>query len=236
MLRRFTVTAGLLALALTLGMAFANSEGIRVSGTGTVYGAPDTAMFTVGINTLSADVTEATEESNAVANAIITALTEAGVDEADIRTSSFNVFREDRQGDDGEALDAQFRVINTVTVTVRNTDSTGDLLSLALANGANQVDNLQFTISNTDELRSEARALAVQDARERAEQLAELAGVELGAPVFIEEFQSGYMPMSARQSFAFAEAASVPIEAGELSVSVDVNIVFAINTAWNPLR
>lgn len=225
-----------MALLLTMGLAFAQSEGIQVSGTGTVHGAPDTATFTVGINTLAADVAEATQESNEVAQAIIDALQAAGVAEEDVRTSSFNVYREDRYDQDGEALEPQYRVINEVTVTVRDTDSTGDLLSLALASGANQVNNLQFTLSNAEELRDEARILAVQDARERAEQLATLAGVELGAPVYIEEFQGGGMPMSARQDFAFAEAASVPIEAGELSVTVNVNIVFSIDHPWSPLR
>lgn len=236
MLRRFAFTASLMALLLTVGMVSANSEGIRVSGTGTVHGAPDTATFTVGINTLSEDVSEATRESNEAAQAIIDALMEAGVDEADVRTSSFNVYREDRQNSDGEQQEPLYRVINSVSVTVRDTDSTGDLLSLALENGANQVNNLQFTLSDADGLRAEARTLAVQDARERAEQLAEIAGVELGAPIFIEEFQGGGMPMSARQNFAFAEAASVPIEAGELSVTVDVTIVFSIDRAWSPLR
>lgn len=236
MFRRIALTGSLTALVFTLGLAFANNEGIRVSGTGTVHGAPDTATFTVGINTLSEDVSEATSESNEVAQAIIDALVNAGVSESDIRTSSFNVHREDRRNDAGEQQEPLYRVINSMTVTVRDTDSAGDLLALALESGANQVNNLQFTLSNADELRSEARALAVQDARERAEQLAELAGVELGAPIFIEEFQGGGVPMSARQNFAFAEAASVPIEAGELSVSVDVHVVFAINHAWNPLR
>lgn len=228
---------GLAVFALTISTAgFANNEGIRVSGSGTVYGEPDTAMFTVGINTVSDDVSEATEESNAVALAITEALLEAGVVETDIQTSSFNVFRENSGSDDGDQQVPQFRVINSITVTVRDTAITGDLLSLALESGANQVNNLRFTISDAESLRAEARALAVEDARERAEQLAQLAGVELGNPVFIEEFHTGGPMPAARQGMAFSEASSVPIEAGELSVSVDVNMIFAINHPWSPLR
>ncbi len=230
MLRTLLARSSILALTLAAGLALAqNNEGIRVSGTGTAWGAPDTAMFTVGINALDADVTAATNEANSIADAIISAMVEAGVAEEDVRTSSFNVHREDRRNDEGELLEPVFRVINSVEVTVRDTEQVGELLALALENGANQVNSLSFTISDEAELRAQARELAVQDARDRAGQLASLTGVTLGAPLYIEEFASGGSPRYDSQPYAMmAESANVPIEAGQLSVEVTVNIVFGI--------
>lgn len=232
MFKHLMIRSSLLALLFTAGIALAqNSEGIRVSGTGTVWGAPDTAEFTVGINTLDADVSAATEESNAVADAIISAMLEAGVAESDVRTSSFNVYREDRRDDEGELLEPVFRVVNSVRVTVRDTAQVGELLSLALEGGANQVTALTFTIADPAELRAQARELAVQDARARAEQLAALTGVTLGVPVLIEEYSSGGVPSSESRNYAMtAQAASVPVQAGELSVSVNLNIVYSIDS------
>lgn len=217
---------------LLAGSVLAQTEGIQVSGTGTVYGAPDMATFSVGINSLNADVTVATEEANAAAEQLITALREAGVAEADLRTSNFNVFREDWHTDeDGAPAEPLYRVINTLNVTVRDISQVGELMSIAVAAGANQLDSLQFTIADAAGLESEARALALNDAGERAAELADLAGVTLGSPVLIQELGVGNLPV-ARQPYAMAaaESAAVPIETGELSVSVELVVVYGIVT------
>ena len=229
MLRQMT-RAAVIAAAILAGAALAQPEGIRVSGSGTVYGQPDLAVFSVGINTLDADVSVATTAADDIAEQLISALQEAGVAEDDLQTSNYNVFREDwHTGPEGEQREPLYRVINTLSVTVRDVDRVGELISVALGAGANQVDSLQFTIADTEQLLSEARALAVEDARQRAAELAVLTDVTLGEPVHIEEFGTGGLPVM-RQSYgmAAAESSGPPIEAGELSVSVELAIVYRI--------
>lgn len=216
-------------LLLAAGLASAQVEGIRVNGSGIAYGAPDTAEFTVGINSLAAEVSSATEEANGVASAIIEALKAEGVAETDIRTSSFSVQRIDSRNEAGELTGASYRVLNSLHVTVRDVTRAGDLLAVALDNGANDAGGLRFTVSDPASLRNDARAAAMEDAFQRAFQLAELAGVQLGAPVLIEEYSSGGSPaMTRNYAMVTADAASVPVEAGELSVNVDVTVVYRI--------
>lgn len=227
---RELLKSAVLAGVILVGSALAQPEGIRVAGSGTVYGEPDLAVFSVGINTLDADVSVATMEADETAAELIAALSGAGVAEDDLQTSNYNVYREDwHSGPDGEQGEPLYRVINTLTVTVRDVAQVGDLIGVALAAGANQVDSLRFTIADAEQLLSEARALAVEDARQRAEELAELTGVTLGEPVHIEEFSTGGLPVL-RQSYgmAMAESSGPPIEAGELSVSVELAIVYRI--------
>src|SRR5690606_28308154 len=106
----------------------------------------------------------------------------------------------------GEDLDPTFRIINTVRVTVRDAARVGELLSIALQNGANQVNNVQYTISNPGELRSQARELAVANAREIATQLAELSGVTLGPVVYIDESTTATADMGGGNARMYAEA------------------------------
>lgn len=223
------IRAMLTVMLLAAGMASAQVEGIRVNGNGIAYGVPDTAEFTVGVNSLADDVGAATEDANRVASAIIEALKAEGVADTDIRTSSFSVQRVDNRNEAGELTGSSYRVLNSLHVTVRDISLAGDLLATALANGANDAGGLRFTISDPASLRNEARAVAMDDAFQRASQLAELAGVQLGVPVLIEEYSSGGAPVMARNySMVAAEAASVPVEAGELSVNVDVTVVYTI--------
>src|SRR5690554_1612131 len=94
--RKFGLLLGSLLFLTTLATtAFAqNQTGIRVTGTGTVYGEPDAAVIEVGINVANPDVNTVTEQANEAAQAIIDSLQEAGVAENDIRTGTFNMWRE----------------------------------------------------------------------------------------------------------------------------------------------
>ena len=93
--------------------------------------------------------------------------------------------------------------------------------------GANMVYDLRFTIDSRDALLSQARALAVADARQRAETLAKAAGVKLGKALNIRESSNTY-PIYVRGAFDEATESAVPIESGEVNLSVHVDILFDI--------
>jgi uncharacterized protein YggE len=101
------------------------------------------------------------------------------------------------------------------------------VLSAATSAGANQLYGIRFEIEDPAPLQAEARKKAVEDARARAERLAQLASVKLGPPVSIVELDGGSsapMPVMAMQRMD----ASAPVERGELTVSTTVQIVYAL--------
>ncbi len=76
-----------------------------------------------------------------------------------------------------------YRVSTTVAVTVRETDNVAEILAAAVNAGANMVNYIQFNIEDRTALESQARELAVSDARARAEELAALMGLTVGEPL-----------------------------------------------------
>ena len=112
-------------------------------------------------------------------------------------------------------------------MTIRNLDLAGKVLSAATGAGANQLYGLRFEIEDPSPLQVEARRAAVADARQRAERLAQLAGVKLGPAQSITEIDgggSGPMPM-----FAAAKLdSSAPVERGELTITSTVQIVYSL--------
>ena len=120
-----------------------------------------------------------------------------------------------------------YNATNSVEVTIRNLDTAGKVLSAATSAGANQMYGIRFELEDPSALQAEARKKAVEDARSRAERLAQLAGVKLGPAVSILELDSGSpggMPMMAMSKMD----ASAPIERGELTISTTVQIVYAL--------
>jgi hypothetical protein len=121
-------------------------------------------------------------------------------------------------------------VDNTVYVTLRNLDQVGDVLDAAVKAGSNSINGIQFDAEDRSKALSEARKAAVADARTQASELAEAAGVELGLIQNMSVYGSTPpMPIYEAKGIGGAGmAASVPVQAGQLVVSVDVNIVYEI--------
>lgn len=209
----------------------AQAQGISVTGTGEASAAPDLALLTVGVSVLRDSVREAREEAAEAMNAVIDSIKDNGVADEDIQTRRFSI-QPDFDFDDGRRELRGFRVTNIVSAKLRDLDRVGDIIDDAAEAGedAVEIQGLNFTIDDPDELQAQARDDAVADARAKAERLAELAGVKLGDPISISE--GGFrlpqaIPLGA-VALDEAARAPTPIEIGELEVSVSVSVVFAI--------
>ena len=120
--------------------------------------------------------------------------------------------------------------MNQLQLTVRDTDMLGDLLDEAVNAGANSINGVTFYVDDQTAAASEARKLAVEDARTKAEELAAAAGLTLGPVVSIAEgtvsprrhFRT---PASAGGRMA---AAAVPVQPGSSTVAVDVSMTFEL--------
>jgi uncharacterized protein YggE len=208
------------------------TEGISVSGTGSAFGAPDVALLQMGVSVLKPSVEDAREEAASAMQDVLNSMKDNGIDDEDIQTTRFSVQAEYDYEDGTQDLRG-FRVTNIVTAKLRDIDKASDVLDDAIEAGGDlvEVQSVEFTIDDPDELRQEARREAVEDARQKAETLADLAGVSMGRPLSITESE-GYLPVYYRgeaEAAVPAPAEPTPIEVGELEVSIDVQIVYAID-------
>ncbi len=204
---------------------------ISVVGTGKASGTPDVARVTVGIETRNESVQEAAGDNSTKMSALLEAIAELGIDKKDIQTSNYSIYT-DRKPLEGLEMESSeeslvYVVNNQVTVTVRDLEKLGDVLDGAVAAGANNVYGIYFTVDDPSALESEARANAVADAKARAESLAELAGVEVGDVLSISEVIGGPVAIAAREAMG-GMASAVPIEVGELEVSLSVQVTYVI--------
>lgn len=206
---------------------------ITVTGTGSIQAEPDIAFVNVGVETTNEDVTTAVNEANDKIEAVTAALGELGIAPEDIRTDVYNIFQEnfgppmpvDSSVEGGS--DRQFRVFIMLSVTVRDIDNIGMTLSEAIEAGANNVNSIRFGIEDRTALEDEARALALQNARGRADHIAGELSVSIVAPVRVEAFgDAGVFPV-AEAAMGMGGGGGAPIETGSLSVSVTVNVTYS---------
>lgn len=204
---------------------------VSVSGHGQVNVAPDTASVTIGVDIIKPTLNEAQTEAATQASSVIEALKAAGIAAEDIQTAFFsvNLLRDYSENAD-PTLITGFEVINQLQVTVRDTDALGDLLDAAVNAGANSIYGVTFYVDDQTAAASEARVMAVEDARTKAEELATAAGMTLGPVVAIAEGTVPIVsPMFARGGGGMAmDAASTPVETGSTTVAVDVQVTYEL--------
>ena len=207
---------------------------ITVDGDGEAHGRPDVARASLGVEAASPKVGPALESANARMRAVLAAIRSAGVADRDVRTTDFSVYFEPDPVPAGGASNGppagRFHVRNVVEVTIRDIARASDVLDAAFAAGANTASGIALAIDDPAPLREKAREAAVLDARRRAETLARAAGVTVGPVVAITESSGGVepRPMAMR---ALAMPGGPPVEAGELSESVRVEVVYEIGPA-----
>ncbi|MEJ2209316.1 MAG: SIMPL domain-containing protein, partial [Anaerolineae bacterium] len=174
---------------------YSPSQIITVVGQGSTRVEPDIARVTVGVETSAATIAEAVDENQGQMDSVLAALREAGIADKDLQTTNFSISL-DRypetvvRSDEGQSQPV-YRVSNMVNVTIRDLEQVGAVLDAVIGAGANNIWGVSFTIEDPTEAQAEARADAVTNARERAQALAELSGVDLGPVMAIREVVSG---------------------------------------------
>jgi uncharacterized protein YggE len=231
-----------------LGSGFAESQDIRffsasdgsqqtgvwVTGTGKVTVVPDIAILTLGVEAQASTVMEAQGDAATAMTEVMAVLTESGIAEKDIQTRWYSISPVTKWIDDyQEQITIGYRVTNTVTAKVRDIDKTGTIIDAVTTVGGDltRVQSISFTVDDTDAYYDEARQEAILDAMAKAEQMASVANVTLGKPIYISEMSSPVppIPYPARDySYDEAVGATTPISAGEMEISITVQMVYAL--------
>lgn len=244
----------ILMSVLVLGLVLAgcqsseNISTINVNGHAEMTVSPDTARVYVGVNILKPTAEEAQDEANRVVNAIIDNLRYEGISKSDIETETLQLYEErdwvyikpEPVYDDEIYYEERptevsrgWRAIQTLKVKTTDLDMVGDIVDVAVRNGANQINYIEFYLSSAkeDEYKHEVLAMASENAKSKAETMADSLGARLVRIKSASESNWGYSPYR----YSMANDAGVPavqesatVLPKDVSVSADISLVYEI--------
>ncbi|RZN72004.1 MAG: DUF541 domain-containing protein [Candidatus Methanolliviera hydrocarbonicum] len=197
---------------------------ISVTGEGEVTVVPDICILSLGIEAQDKEVTKAQAVAAGAMNDVMTTLEEKGILEKDIQTSDYSI---DPVWEERKIV--AYRVKNMVKVKIRDVDKIGEIIDAAAKAGGDltRIEGIRFSIDDPKPYYEDARRKAVCDAREKAEQLAELNGVKLGEPISVSE-SGGYVSSSKGYYRTMEVAGAPPISPGEMEIRLTVDITYPI--------
>jgi uncharacterized protein YggE len=227
-----TIVIVLMAAALYAGSQASsdNTERtIHMNGHAEIKVVPDTATLDIGVVVESATANEAVAENADIMSAVIEELKGIGLEERNIRTSHVSVYPVYNY--EKERTIEGYSASNNVQVTTTMLDRLGDIIDRSAAAGANQIGSIAFSVS-TDmqkEMREDLVDEAVEDAASKAGMLAENLGVRIsGVQTSSLSDSGGYRVQYEMPQAAMDEAVPTPIQPGESTVSMSVQVTYLI--------
>jgi len=205
--------------------------GIWVTGQGEVMAVPDIAELRLGVEVQADTVAEAQTQASDAMGKVQQALEDNGVAEKDIQTQQYSIYPVTRWISDRDEQEiVGYRVTNIVVAKIRDVDEAGAIIdAVAEAGGdSTRIQAISFGVDDKTPYHEQARAKAVEDANNKATQLAELADVGLGKATYISE-GAAYLPVRADSYNVYPEAGgTTPISPGELEITVQVQVIYQI--------
>lgn len=204
---------------------------VTVHGKGSVVTAPDQVRLSVQVNTRGESANAAMSSASGKTKEILLLLKNLGVDAKDVQTSRVSV---------APILDYQRNIqpppiigysgTNDFSILFKGKfmDKVGEFMDKAVAAGATSFGGLQYETSRQRELERDALLSAAQDARARATVLAKELNADLGEVVGITESGAGPAPVARGIMMSETAVAGAPVMTGELTISVQVTVVFEL--------
>ncbi len=189
---------------------------------------PDEATITLGVQTTAPAAAEAMARNAEQMTEVTAALRRAGVADKDIQTSNLSLNAQYVYVANEPAKLTGYQASNAVRITVEDLARLGPAVDAVTAAGANQIDGISFGLKDPTAAEDQARLAAVKALRAKADLYAGATGYHVGRLVSLSE-GGGYVPGPVQpMAMVRMAAAKTPVEAGELTVGIDVTGLYEL--------
>ena len=200
---------------------------------GTVYLDADIAYASLGVSYTGADLSVIQQQANETIEAVCQAMEEAGLDAKNISTDNINIYPMYDYSQNDVKLTG-YRIDERLSIHTEDIDALGAYIDAAFAAGANTFNSIIFSVKDDSQAKKDALKLAVQDAREKAEVIAEASGEEIDSVVAISEnaqysyYNTDTNAYTADTTPMAAEGSATTVRVAQINVSADVQISYRL--------
>lgn len=204
---------------------------ISLTGKGSVDRAPDIALISLGVQVEGETAAAAMADQAKRMNAVFAAVKAAGVADRDMQTGNLSLNPVYDYPNNQKPRLRGYQASNQIGIKVRDLTKLGATLDATVKAGGNTINGVSFSIDKPEPLKDQARTDAIKDAAAKAELYARAVGYRVKRIVSISEndYQPPMpVPMLQMARNQVADAAPTPVAAGEVSLEVQVSVLFEL--------
>ncbi|MFA6460925.1 MAG: SIMPL domain-containing protein [Candidatus Woesearchaeota archaeon] len=210
-----------------------NTDTINVAGHADMTVAPDLAKVYAGISILKPTAVEAQTEADRIVSTIIDGLRYKGISERDIETETLNLYEEKEWSQKGLQVSMGWRATQTLKIKTNDLTKVGDIVDVIVQSRGNKINSIEFYLSTSkdDESKQLVLATATQNAKKKAQTMADNLGVKLDKIVSASESNYGYVSYKytmANNMGLSAVQESAKVMPSDVTVSADMTLVYSI--------
>ncbi|MFZ5559403.1 MAG: SIMPL domain-containing protein [Patescibacteria group bacterium] len=201
---------------------------ISIQGQGKVYAKPDIAIINLSVITEGKYIKDVQDRNTRKMNGVIDFLKSFGIEEKDIKTINYNIYPKYVYQEGVVPWISGYEINQTLEVKIRNLEKIGEILEKSVSAGINQVSSLRFWVDKDEDLKEQARKLAIEDAKKKADKLASNLGIKLVKLTGFTE-DTGYYPVPLYREGIGGGGETPTIETGENEIIVNVSLIYEID-------
>lgn len=200
----------------------------RVEGVGKATAVPDTAQISLGITKTAATVKDAQSAVNTTINKLTSDLKNIGVEDKNIKTTNYSV-SPNYEFTSGKQTTSGYTITTNIEAKIKPIEKANQAVDIATAAGANLIGGITFTLDDDTKkkLEEDARKEAIKNAKEKAESLANAAGIKLGRIVDVQEYGNEPLPrFDAMPLTAEKSSDQTQLSPGENTIQVTISLSY----------
>ncbi len=209
---------------------------INAEGVSQIKAVPDLVTIYFNVETKGTTSADATQKNSEIVDNLITNLVKLGLERKEIVTQNFNVYP-DYSWVNGQRKEEGYRATHSIKVEISTdrTDKIGQIIDAGVNAGAIiSYINFELSVEKQNEYKALALKQATEDARNKAEAIADGLGKTLGKVVSVSTSDFGYNPWRLYGNDAMAtggaeaKIATTSIQPGEQDINARVVVVYKL--------
>ncbi|MCD0476648.1 SIMPL domain-containing protein [Flavobacterium sp. EDS] len=229
-MKRIALFLTLMFMTMTHAQEAKQIPQISVSGEGKVKVAPDQATILATIETKGSNAKDVKKQNDQKMDAVLKFIKKMNIPTADFKTKQVSL----NPQYDYEKKKHNYNATQTVEILLKDLTKYDELMEGLVDQGINRIDNVTFESSKLAQYESEARKLAIKDAKSKAEDYVSVLGQKVGKAIVISDNSQGYRPQpiyAAMKSMAMDSAGAASNETlaiGEIEIVSNVSVSFIL--------
>lgn len=218
----------IMAMTITYGQEIKQVPQINVSGEGKVKVVPDQATISVTVETKGSNSKEVKKQNDQKMEAVLKFIKKMNLNPVDYRTQRVSL----NPQYDYEKKKTNYNATQTIEILLKDLAKYDELMEGLVEQGINRIDNVTFQSSKLAQYQSEARKLAMKEAKLKAEDYVSVLGQKVGRAMTISDNSQTYYPQPVYMMKTMADAESASpretLAVGEINIIANVTVSFIL--------